>query len=57
MFLVKKGKGINFQCEVTAETESKAKIKARSELMAERLNPHNYKNPVVSVTRPMQGAA
>lgn len=51
------GKQFNFQVDVTAEDESKAKVAGRSELLAEGLNPFLYKAPVVTVVRPAQGAA
>lgn len=52
-----KGRIYNFQCEVEATSEKHAKILATSELMAERLSLSNYKSPVISVSRSLQGAA
>lgn len=58
LFLATKtGKQYNFQAEVTAEDEAKAKIAGRSELLAEGLNPFLFKAPVVTVVRPIQGVA
>lgn len=59
LFLATKpGKQFNFQCEVEAKDEAKAKIAGRSELLAEGLTPSLYKMPVVTVVRPIhQGAA
>lgn len=52
---IKTGKNFNFQTEVNAETEAKAKVAGRSELLAEGLNPFLFKAPVVTVIRPTQG--
>jgi hypothetical protein len=58
LFLATKtGKQYNFQTEVTAENEEKAKVAGRSELLAEGLNPFLFKAPVVTVVRPIQGVA
>lgn len=58
LFLATKtGKHFNFQCEVEAENEAKAKIAGRSELLAEGFNPFLFKAPVVTVVRPIQGVA
>ena len=58
LFLATKtGKQFNFQCDVEAESEAKAKIAGRSALLAEKLNPLFFKAPVITVVRPIQGAA
>ena len=58
LFLATKTGGhLNFQTEVEATSEAKAKIAGRSELLAEGFNPFCFKAPVVTVVRPAQGAA
>lgn len=56
-FAKKKRDTYNYSCIVEAINEDMAKIAGRSELMAEGLLSTHYKAPVVTVIRPMQGAA
>lgn len=58
LFLATKvGKQYNFQTEVIAADEAKAKVAGRSQLLIEGLNPFLYKSPIVTVIRPVQGVA
>jgi hypothetical protein len=49
LFIARTRKSFNYQCEVEALDEAQAKVAARSELMSERLDPSDYKTPVITV--------